>query len=78
MEGMQLARRKFDSDNAGSLAIGNEKIQNLKFIKERDPILQTLLVQGLQDHVTCAIRGMRGTANGFARFIIGVPAERSL
>src|SRR6266511_5625069 len=78
VERVQFARGKFHGDYTSRFSVDNQEIQNLIFIEERHLVFQTLLIQGLQDHMTRAIRGMAGASHGFARLIISMTTERSL
>ena len=78
MDRMQFARGEFNGDNARSFPVDHDEIKHLIFIKEVDLVLNALLIQRLQDHVTRAVCGVRGSSHGFASFIVGVPAKRSL
>jgi hypothetical protein len=70
VEGMQFAGSQLDSDNASSLPVYDQQVEHLEFVVELDLVLQALLVQGLQDHVTRAVGGVTGAADGFARFTL--------
>jgi hypothetical protein len=78
MDGVQFACCQFHCHNASGLAIDHDEIKHLIFIKEIDLVLQALLVQGLQDHVSRAVGGVCRAADGFARFVVGMPAKRTL
>ena len=79
MEGVQFAGGQFHCYHASQFCrLRNKQIKHLELVVELDLVLKTLLVQGLQDHVTGAVSGMGCAANGFAGIVIGVPAKRSL
>ena len=78
MEGMQFARGKFNGNHARGFAFHHNEIKDLIFIEERDLVLDALLIERLQDHMTCAIRRMCRAADWLARDIIRMPAKRTL
>ena len=78
VEGMQFACGQFHSDHASGLSIHEEQVEHLELIVEFDLVLQALLVERLQDHVTGAVCGMTGAPDRFAGVIVGVPAKGSL
>src|SRR5689334_8111482 len=52
VEGMQLACGKFNRYNTRGFAIDHDEIKGLIFIEERDLVLDALLIQRLQNHMT--------------------------
>src|SRR5688572_6699839 len=59
-------------------SIPKNKIHHLIFIQEMDIILEALLIERLQNHVTGAIRRITGSLNGPFAEIPSVAAERTL
>ena len=75
---MDLSRAQLKNDQTGYFCPVHYYIDHMKFIKKRNIVLYTLLIQGLQDHVTGPVRGVaRPVDRGFS-IISSVPAEFSL
>jgi hypothetical protein len=55
-----------------------QEINDLVFVVERHIVLDTLLVNGLQDHVTGAVGRMTGPAHRLLGRVIRMPAKRAL
>src|SRR6185503_10492177 len=79
MEDMYFTSGQLDCHNArGFSGFGHDEIKHLIFIEERDMVLDALLIQRLQDHMTGTVSRMCGASDGFASDIIRVAAKRTL
>ena len=54
------------------------QVQNLVLVIKRDPVLDALLIQSLQDHVSGAVGRITGPAHGRLTEITGVSPEPAL
>jgi hypothetical protein len=61
MDGVDLARSQLERDDPARAAVlADQQIQRVELIEEIDLMLDSLLVERLQDHVTSAICGITG------------------
>jgi len=84
VEDVQFAGCQLHCHHAGGHAVyprmrvDHQQVNNLEFVKEGDVILDALLVECLQDHVTSAVGGVTGAPHWFAGDVVGVSAKRTL
>jgi len=64
--------------NAAGPAIHHQQIQHVELVEELDALLDAVLVQRLQDHVTGAVGGEARPAHRGLAVVAGVPAEAPL
>ncbi len=60
------------------LIIGDEQIDDVKLVEESHVVFDTLLIEGLQDHVPGAVGRVAGPAYRFFGVVVGVPTKGSL
>ncbi len=78
MEHVQFPGGQLDRNDAGGPPLGGQQIHHLEFIVEIDPVLDALLIERLQDHMTGAIGRVGRSSHRFPGLIVGVTAEGSL
>ncbi len=78
LEHVQLAGRQLVRDDAGGLAVGHHEVEHVELVEEVDAVLDAVLVQGLQDHVAGAVRGIARAAHRGLAVVRGVAAEPAL
>jgi hypothetical protein len=78
VEDVQLAGRHLQRDHASHGPVHQQQVHHLELVKEQGVVLDTLLVQGLQDHMAGAVGGVARPAHGFAGDVVGMPAKGSL
>lgn len=82
LEDVDLAGRQLVGDHAGgapdAVDLGEQQVEDIELVEELDVVLDALLVEGLQDHVAGAVRGVAGAADGGLTVLAGVPAEAAL
>ena len=82
VEDVNVTGGQFVGDHPGgdraARGLGEHQIQCVVLVEELDVVLDTVLVERLQDHVTGAVGGVAGPANRGLAVIAGVPAEAAL
>ncbi len=78
MEDVHFARAQFERDHAADRAVVHDQVDDVEFVEEVDFVLDTLLVERLQNHVTGAVGGVAGAPHGFFAEVAGVTAETPL
>ena len=90
LEDVDLAGRELVGDDArdvdlfalGHVARGevvvDEQVEHVELVEELDVVLHALLVEGLQDHVPRAVRGVARAAHGGLAVVARVAAEPAL
>ena len=79
VDGVQLAGLDLVGNHAAAFAIaGEEQVDQVELVEEVDPVLDALLVQGLDDHVTGAVSRVAGPTDRSLSEVAGVAAEESL
>ncbi len=82
LEDMQFAGLQVVGDNSrrliDALDLGHDDIQRVVLVVELDAELHAVLEERLQDHVTGAVGGVAGPANGSLAVVAGVAAEPAL
>jgi hypothetical protein len=77
-EYVQRTCGQFQRNKPNALSPVNQHIDQLKLVKERDVVLNALLVQRLEDHVPGAVGGVTCPPHGSLAEILGVTAEPAL
>jgi len=72
MEGVNFTRINFVGHSPFADTIFDDEVQHLELIKEVDIMLDTLLVQGLQNHVAGAVSRDSMTTSIASRHIISM------
>jgi hypothetical protein len=75
---VERAIRQPDRDGPAADPALDQQVDHVILVEEADAVLDALLVQRLQDHVTGAVGCMTGAPNRFAGHSIGMPAKRAL
>ena len=82
LEDVDLAGGQFVGHDAGRtldpVDLGHDEVEDVELVVELHAVLDALLVQGLEDHVTGAVSGVAGAAHGGLAVVAGVPAEATL
>ena len=78
MKNMYRACCQFQRNNSYAFVSVNQHVHEVKLIKKRYVVLDALLVQCLEDHVTGAIGGVTSPFDGRFAKIPGVTAEAAL
>ncbi len=78
MKHMKNARCQFKRNNPATGAAIHQDIQHQELIIKENSVLQALLIESLQNHMTCAVGSIAGTADGFPRLVVGMPAKGAL
>ncbi len=78
MKGINLARRKAQGHHARAAPLLDQEVQEVKLVIKVDLVLDTLLIEGLKDHVARAVGGVTGPPHGSLAEFPGVPAEGPL
>ncbi|MNW50387.1 hypothetical protein D3C74_278380 [compost metagenome] len=90
LEDVDLAGRQVVRDDAGRvdrLAVGDvlggevvvrDEVQDVELVEELDVLLDAVLVERLEDHVTRAVRGVARAAHRGLAVVAGVTAEATL
>ena len=81
-EHVDVAGRQFVGHHPGGHrpagGLGEHQVQRVELVEELDVVLDTVLVQRLQNHVAGAVGGVTGPANRGLAVITGVAAEAAL
>ena len=84
-EDVDLAGGELVGDHAGGAhalvgarVAGHQHVEHVVLVEELHLLLHAVLVEGLQDHVAGAVRGVAGAAHGRLAVLTGVPAEAAL
>ena len=78
VKGVQLAGGKLHGDHASGPAVDDQQVEDLILIEKVDLVLETLLIEGLEDHVTGSVSSVGRAAHRLAGLKVGVTAERAL
>ena len=83
VEDVDLAGGQLVGDDAGRdllavLVLGEADVEGVELVEELHVVLDAVLVQRLQDHVTGAVGGVAGTTHGRLAVVAGVPTETTL
>jgi hypothetical protein len=78
MKHVPVPGAKLDGNDTAGRAIVDQEIDDMVLVEESHFVLDALLVEGLQDHVSGAVGGVTGTTHRFFSEIAGVPAEATL
>ena len=79
---MNFTGCQFISDHAGSNGLAGffveQNVQYVELVIELDTFFDAVLIEGLQDHVTCTVSGVAGPADSSFTVIAGVTTETTL
>ena len=78
VKGVEFAGGQRHRDHARRAAVFNQQVEQMELVVEVDFVLDTLLVERLEDHVAGAVGGVAGAAHRRFAVIARVPAERPL
>jgi hypothetical protein len=78
MKNVDLAIGNANGHHANGFTIFHQQIDDVVFIEKVDVVLDTLLVQRLQNHMAGAVGGMAGAANWLAGIGVGVATKTPL
>ena len=68
MKHVELTGGDLERDDSAAFALDHDQVEHVEFVKERHPLLDALLVQGLQDHVPGSVGRMAGSHHRQPRF----------
>ena len=78
VEGVNFAGSQAHRHHARATPLFDQQVQDMILIVEMHLVLDALLVTGLQNHVSGAVRGVTGPAHGRLAVFLSMPAERPL
>ncbi len=77
-EDVYLAGGQLVGDHPGHDALGEQQVQHVEFVVEFDVVLDALLVERLQDHVTGTVGRITRASDGRFTVVTGVATEATL